>query len=88
MITKIEHTPKFEMSRADLEQLGRGEVAYVRTLDADQARSLMGAQVEMPLEGEFFCLYMADGTPVSISDSREAAIANAMVNDLTPLHLN
>ena len=88
MNTKMEQTPKFEMTRADLEQLGRGQYAYVRPLDAEQAKSLIGGAMNIPGDGEFYCLYMADGTPVSISDTREAAIANAMANDLTTVHLN
>lgn len=88
MTMNAKKPPRFEMKRADLEQLGRGHLAYVRSMGADEAKALMGQRFQVPAGSQFFCLYMADGTPVSISDSREAAIANAMVNDLTPMRLN
>jgi hypothetical protein len=86
--TNLKPAPEFSMTRAELEQLGRGEVAYVRPIGSAEARSLMGEEAPVADGGHYFCLHMADGTPVSISSTQEAAIANAMVNDLTPLRLN
>ena len=78
-------TPKFEMTRDQLEALGRGSVAYVRSIDVDKVRSMIGQDAEFPEESTYYCLYMADGTPVSISGSREAALATAEQHDLTPM---
>ncbi len=82
-------TPVFAMTRAELEQLGRGHLAYVRPINSRQARDMAGGNIDLPDDDtELFCLHMADGTPVSISSTREAAIANAKVNDLTPVALH
>jgi hypothetical protein len=32
-----------------------------------------------------FCLYAADGTPMAISVSKQAAMANALANQLMPM---
>ena len=86
--TDLKPVPEFSMTRAELEQLGRGQVAYVRQIGPAEARTLMGADAPFTEEGHYFCLHLADGTPVSISNTQEGAIANAMVNDLTALRLN
>jgi hypothetical protein len=78
-------TPRFEMTREQLAALGQGSVAYVRSIDADKVRGMIGNEATIPANSTLFCLYLADGTPVSISGSREAAIASAHQHDLTPL---
>ena len=92
MTDKQRKVPEFEMTRHELEQLGRGQLAYVRPIGSEQAKTMMGADapVDTSIDAgvELFCLYMADGTPVSISSTQKAAIANAMVNDLQLMPLN
>lgn len=88
MSVQDKNIPKFEMSRAELEELGRGRIAYVRPIGSSEARTLMGADIMVKDGDILFCLYMADGTPLAISSTPEAAIANAMVNDLQPMRLN
>jgi hypothetical protein len=67
-----------------LAQLGGGVLAYVREIEAEKARGLLGNKVQVPAKGKLFCLYNVDGTPLSISGSREAAIGSALEHDLTP----
>ncbi len=83
--TSSDKTPRFEMTREQLAALGHGEVAYVRTIDAEQVKGMLGPSATVPDKTEFYCLYLADGTPVSISGSRESALANAIEHDLTPM---
>jgi hypothetical protein len=75
---RITITPK------DLAQLGGGVLGYVREIAAGDARLLLGGQAKVPGQGKLFCLYNADGTPLSISASREAAIGSAIEHELTP----
>ena len=81
-ITTDHTNPRFEMTREELAALGRGEVAYVRSIDANAAKGILGPEASVPAGTEFFCLYLADGTPVSISGSREAALQSAAQHDL------
>jgi hypothetical protein len=42
----------------------------------------LGGQRKFPANARLFCLYNADGSPISISGSREAAVGDAMEHDL------
>lgn len=68
----------------DLASLGGGVLGYVREIEADEAKQLLGPKAAVPPKSKLFCLYNADGTPISISGSREAAIGSALEHDLTP----
>lgn len=67
-----------------LAHLGDGEIAYVKTIRSEDVRALF-PQAEMPemAPGQtLFALHAADGTPIMLTDSREAAIANAWSQEL------
>jgi len=68
--------------------MGMGEVAYVRELPAQEVEQLIGQKIDADPATPLYCLYLADGTPVSVSDSREAAIANAIEHDLAAINPN
>jgi hypothetical protein len=75
---------RMTLSPQDLAQLGGGVLGYVREIEADEAKALLGKKARVPAKAKLFCLYNADGTPLSISGSREAAIGSALEHDLTP----
>jgi hypothetical protein len=62
--------------------LGGGEVAYVREIKSEEVKTLF-PQAPMIAPGmKLFSLHAADGTPIIVTDSREAAIANAREHEL------
>ena len=67
-----------------LASLGGGVLAYVREIEAKDAKVLLGEGMVLPPKAKLFCLYNADGTPVSISGTREAALGSAFEHELTP----
>ena len=73
------------MSRRELAQLGDGEVAYIKQLDPEVAEKLFPALQSTPKGIDLFAVLGADGTPLALTDSRNAAIANAIENDLVPV---
>jgi hypothetical protein len=76
------------MSRSEFQQLGDGEVAYIKRLNSDLAQKLFPA-LRDKLEGiDLFAVLGADGTPLALTDSRHAAVANALENDLVPLSVH
>ena len=85
---KIDTDLKFEMTREDLAALGRREVAYVRAIDVAQVKDMIGSDAVVPDEAQFYCLYLADGTPVTIAGSREAAAASAEEHDLMTISVH
>jgi hypothetical protein len=79
---------KLEISPPQLADIGQGSVGYIREIDSDIALQLLGPRINVPDGIRLFCLYGADGTPVSISGSWEAAFANALEHELTPVSLH
>jgi hypothetical protein len=76
------------LSTSELALLGDGEVAYIKQLDHDIAKKLFPA-LSGTLKGiELYAVLGADGTPLAITDSRHAAIANAIENDLVPVSVH
>ena len=80
-----EVTPRMPtISPEALAHLGDGRIAYVKTIRSEDVRALF-PQVEMPQIApgqKLFALHAADGTPIMLTDSREAAIANAWSQEL------
>jgi len=76
------------MSPKELALLGEGEVAYIRQVDFDDAERLFPALDQAPEGIDLFAVLSADGTPIALADSRHAAIANAIENDLVPLSVH
>ncbi|HET7211008.1 MAG TPA: DUF1150 domain-containing protein [Methyloceanibacter sp.] len=76
------------LTRRELAELGDGEVAYIKQLDADSAERLFPALSTAPKGIDLYAVLGADGTPLALTDSRHAAIANAIENDLVPLSVH
>jgi hypothetical protein len=72
------------LSTEELAHLGGGIIGYVREIEPKTATKLLGELVNVPPQARLFCLYNADGTPISISGSREAALGDAAEHDLIP----
>jgi len=79
---------KIEVTSPDLADLGAGSLGYIREIGPDLASKLLGPRISVPEGIRLYCLYGADGTPVSISGSWEAAFANAREHELTPVSLH
>ena len=62
--------------------LGGGKIAYVKTIMSEDVNELYPQAPEMQPGLRLFALHAADGTPILLTDSREAAVANAWSNEL------
>ena len=71
-----------KMSAEELAALGGGIFAYVRKIAGRDAQALLGNQMTIPPDATLYCLYNANGAPISISQTFEAAIGNAMEHEL------
>jgi len=85
---KEDRLARSPMTRSEFAQLGDGEVAYIKQLDHDAAERLFPAISEAPKCIDLFAVLGADGTPLALTDSRTAAIANAIENDLVPVSVH
>lgn len=62
--------------------LGGGKVAYVKPIRSEDVHALYPQAPELEPGMRLFALHAADGTPILVTDSREAAVANAMTHEL------
>jgi hypothetical protein len=62
--------------------LGGGKVAYVKPIRSEDVHTLYPQAPELQPGMKLFALHAADGTPIMVTDTREAAIANAMTHEL------
>jgi hypothetical protein len=65
------------MSETDFARLGGGSVAYIRVMTSDEARRMFPAIEGLPTGISLFALHAADGTPIALTDSRQAAVGHA-----------
>jgi hypothetical protein len=65
-----------------LAQMGDGEIAYVKTIRSEDVPALFPQAPEIAPGLKLFALHAADGTPIMLTDTREAAIANAWSQEL------
>jgi hypothetical protein len=73
---------QIEISLEALAQLGDGEIAYVKTIRSEDVHTLFPQVPEIQPGLKLFALHAADGTPIMLTDSREAAIASAVSQQL------
>jgi hypothetical protein len=79
---------KISISPDQLARLGGGHVGYIREIAADAASKALGQPIRVADDQRLFCLYQADGTPIAISPSREAALASALEHELLPMSVH
>ncbi len=65
-----------------LAHLGDGEIAYVKPIRSEQVAALDPHAPKIAPGTQLFALHAADGTPIMLTDTREAAVANAWSQEL------
>jgi hypothetical protein len=82
------HTNKTQANEAQalspemLAHLGGGQIAYVRPIRSEDVKAMFPQAPQLAPGLQLFSLHAADGTPIMLTDSREAAIAGARTQDL------
>ena len=65
-----------------LAHLGDGRLAYVKAIRSEDVAAMFPQAPRIEPGVMLFALHAADGTPIVLTDSREAAIANAWSHEL------
>ena len=73
---------------AELARLGEGQVAYVKPMQSDDVQRLFPQAPAMAPGLQLFALLSASGEPILLTDSRDAALANAWAHDLQTVGLH
>ena len=76
------------MSQDALAHLGEGRIAYVKAVSSEDVRKMFPQAPRMAPGLTLFALHAANGEPIMLTDSREAAIANAWSQELQTLSLH
>jgi len=71
-----------------LAQIGGGKLAYVKNMTSEEVSKLYPEAPELEPGLNLFALFGADGTPILLADSEEAAIASAWQQELVTVSLH
>lgn len=82
--SKIE-TP---FSAAEFAVLGGGRLAYVKSMSSEEITAVFPQAPHLQPGLQLYALLGADGMPIILTSSREAAIANAISNELEPVSVH
>ena len=86
--TEIASGPTLRLDPQAFASLGEGQIAYVKPMSSDELRKLFPQASDLAPDLELFALLSASGTPILVTDSRDAAFANAWAHDLKTVALN
>jgi hypothetical protein len=82
MASPQKNSHEHKLSQVELARLGDGDVAYIQKLSYRKARRMFPNVQGIPRQGELYSLNAADGTPLALTDSRQAAMAQANEGEL------
>jgi hypothetical protein len=84
------NNPEFRplLTNEQLASLGDGRVAYLKPIRSEDVSRLFPAAPAIQPGLQLFALLGADGTPIIVTDSRDAAVANAMSQELEMVSLH
>ena len=68
--------------------LGDGALAYVKTITSEEVARLFPQAPALRPGVKLFALLGADGSPIMLTDSKDAAIANAWEQELETVSLH
>ena len=71
-----------------LAAIGGGKIAYVKAIRSEDLNTLFPQAPQLAPGMKLFALHAADGTPIMVADTREAAVANAWDNQLETVSLH
>src|SRR5262249_31906891 len=81
-MTNDMHLSNSIISQEALALLGDGKIAYVKPISSEEVASLFPQAPKIAPGTQLYALHAADGRPMMLTDSREAAIANAWSHEL------
>ncbi len=77
-----------ELSPEELAQLGNGALSYIREIEGRDVIRMVGPQARVSPDAKVFCLFNANGSPISISGTREGAVDSAVEHELVAISLH
>jgi hypothetical protein len=84
--TKTTTSPPF--SDEQFAHLGGGTLVYLRATRSEDVSRLFPQAPPVEPGLQLFALHAADGTPIVVTETKDAALANAFANELTPVSVH
>lgn len=78
----LDQTKSPPFSEEQFTHLGGGSLAYVRELRSEEVSKLFPQAPPIQPGLQLYALLGADGVPIVLTDTRDAALANALQNEL------
>ncbi len=88
MNTNETKNTEIRLNPTELAGLGEGQVAYVKPMQSDEVQRLFPQAPALAPGLQLFALLSASGEPIMLTDSRDAAVANAWAHDLETVSLH
>jgi hypothetical protein len=82
MINEKTITERGNITQDALAHLGDGRIAYVKQIQSEDVRNLFPQAPNIAPGVKLFALCAANGTPIMLTDTMEAALANAWSQEL------
>ncbi len=76
------------LTQQEFAHLGDGALAYVKAIKSEDVARLFPQAPALRAGVKLFALLGADGSPIVLTDSRDAAIANAWEHELQTVSLH
>jgi hypothetical protein len=76
------------LTEQEFAHLGDGAIAYVKSIKSEDAQRLFPQAPAIRPGLDLFALLGADGSPIMLTDSKDAAIANAWEHQLETVSLH
>jgi hypothetical protein len=73
---------KTTISAEELAQIGNGALSYIKEVEGRDVIKMVGPAVQVAPNDKLFCLFNANGSPISISGTHEGAITSAAEHEL------
>ena len=70
------------LSEEALAHLGDGQIAYIKTIRSEDVPAIFPQAPQIAPGLKLFALHAADGTPIALTDSRQAAVGHALGDEL------
>ncbi len=77
-----------DLTAQEFAHLGDGALAYVKPINSEDVARLFPQAPTLRPGVKLFALLGADGTPIMLTDSKDAAIANAWEHELQTVSLH
>lgn len=88
MLNEDKSTASALYSEEQFAHLGGGSLAYLREIRSEDVSRLFPQAPPVKPGLQLFALLAADGTPLVVTDTRDAALANAYANELVTVSLH